>query len=390
MAQPPKKDLRILILAPQPFYQDRGTPIAVRLLATELARLGHQVDLLVFHEGTDVSIPGVTLFRTIGSPYLNNIRPGFSLKKIICDLRMYTVADTLLKAYSYDLVHAVEESVFIAMRLSKKYGIPYIYDMDSSLPMQLMEKAPFLRLFSSPLQWFEKRAAQKSSGIVAVCEELVELASRYAPKTPIVCLEDIDLQEARDGSEDLRAEFNLSSPLLLYIGNLESYQGIDLLLESLAIIKKNQQPPHLVIIGGSEGHIKEYRAAAREAGLESFIVFCGPRDFSLLGYYLAQADILVSPRTKGNNTPMKIYSYLGSGKPILATRLPTHTQVLDDTVACLRDPTPESFAEGLTKLVNDQELRKKLGENGKELAQNKYSIETYREKLAGFYQNLLN
>ena len=158
---------------------------------------------------------------------------------------MYTVADPLLQAHSYNMIHAVEESVFIAMRLSKKYGTPYIYDMDSSPPLQLMEKAPFLRLFSSVLKWFEKRAAQKSSGIVAVCQELVELANSYAPKTPTVCLEDIDLQEVRDGSEDLRSAFNLSSPLLLYIGNLERYQGIDLLLESFALIKKTQDPPHL-------------------------------------------------------------------------------------------------------------------------------------------------
>ena len=85
---------------------------------------------------------------------------------------------------------------------------------------------------------------------------------------------------------------------------------------------------------------------------------------------------------------MKIYSYLGSGKPILATRLPTHTQVLDNKVACLCDPMPDHFAEGIIKLVNDQGLCRKLGENGKNLAHEKYSIETYREKLAVFYQNL--
>lgn len=388
MTQQPQKHLRILLLAPQPFYQDRGTPIAVRLLATELARLGHQVDLLVFHEGEDVSIPGVTIFRTRPSPYLKNIPPGFSLKKIICDLRMYGVADTLLQAHSYDLVHAVEESVFIAMRLSKKHGIPYIYDMDSSLPIQLIDKAPFLRILSSPLQWFEKRAAQNSSGVVAVCQELVDLAVSYSPQTPTVCLEDIDLLEFKEGGEDLRSKYNLGSPLLLYVGNLESYQGIDLLLESLSVIKEEQEPPHLVIIGGSEDHINHYRNIAKEAGLEPFILFCGPRDFSLLGYYLAQADILVSPRTKGNNTPMKIYSYLGSGKAILATRLPTHTQVLDDTVACLREPTPESFADGIMTLINNKDVSEKLGKNGKKLARERYSIDAYRRKLADFYQDI--
>jgi len=383
-----QKAMRVLVLAPQPFYQDRGTPIAVRLLVTELARMGHSIDLLVFHEGDDITIPGVTIIRTTGSPYLKNIPPGFSLKKIVCDLRMHSVADTLLKAHSYDLIHAVEESVFIAMRLSRKHGVPYIYDMDSSLPMQLMDKAPFLRMFRTPLQWFEKRAAQNSRGIVAVCQELVDLAVSYAPETPTVCLEDIDLLEYCEGDEDLKAKYKLRSPLLLYVGNLENYQGIDLLVESFTVIRQRQEPPHLAIIGGSQAHIDHYRDRVKTSGLESYIVFCGPRDFSLLGYYLAQADILVSPRTKGNNTPMKIYSYLGSGKPVVATRLPTHTQVLNDTVASLCEPTAEGLAAGILSLVNDQTFREQLGENGKQLARERYSRDAYQNKLRGFYRNL--
>ena len=59
---------------------------------------------------------------------------------------------------------------------------------------------------------------------------------------------------------------------------------------------------------------------------------------------MAQADVLVSPRTKGANTPMKVYSYLDSGVAVLATRLPTHTQVMNDETALLAEPTPEDFS----------------------------------------------
>ena len=383
-----QNQLRILLLAPQPFYQDRGTPIAVRLLATELARLKHRVDLLVFHEGESIDIPGVTIFRTKSSPYLKDIPPGFSLKKVICDFRMYRVAELLLKKNQYDLIHAVEESVFMAMRLSKKFGVPYVYDMDSSLPVQLMDKAPFLRPFKSWLQWFEKSAAQKSVGVVAVCQDLVDITAAYAPEKTIVCLEDIDLQEYKEGDEDLRKRFNLQSPLLLYVGNLESYQGIDLLLDSFIFLAQDREPPYLAVIGGSDRHIGAYRSIVREAGLSHKIAFCGPRDFSLLGYYLAQADILVSPRIKGNNTPMKIYSYLGSGKPVLATRLPTHTQVLDDDVSCLCEPTPEGMAAGIRSLVDNPATAQSLGERGQQLVAQNYSLEAYRKKLSSFYLTL--
>ncbi len=71
----------VLILAPQPFYQERGTPIAVRLLTEELAEAGYKVDLLTYHEGLPFAYKGVTLHRTCGLPGLKGLKPGFSLKK---------------------------------------------------------------------------------------------------------------------------------------------------------------------------------------------------------------------------------------------------------------------------------------------------------------------
>ena len=55
--------MKILFLAPQPFYTERGTPIAVKLAVTALCRDGHQVDLLTYHQGQDIDIPGMRLFR---------------------------------------------------------------------------------------------------------------------------------------------------------------------------------------------------------------------------------------------------------------------------------------------------------------------------------------
>ncbi|MCP3851694.1 MAG: glycosyltransferase family 4 protein, partial [Gammaproteobacteria bacterium] len=106
----------------------------------------------------------------------------------------------------------------------------------------------------------------------------------------------------------------------------------------------------------------------------------------LLGYYLKQADILVSPRTQGNNTPMKIYSYLGSGKAVLATRLATHTQVLNDDVACLVSADAESMGAGIAALCSDASYREKLGSSGQTLAEKEYSMTAFGEKLTNFYK----
>ena len=100
---------------------------------------------------------------------------------------------------------------------------------------------------------------------------------------------------------------------------------------------------------------------------------------------LRAADVLVSPRLKGTNTPMKIYSYMDSGRAVLATRLPTHTQILDESVAMLVDPSPEHLGEGLTRLLGDAHLRQILAARAKRRVQQEFSPEAARRKLLDFY-----
>ncbi len=97
---------------------------------------------------------------------------------------------------------------------------------------------------------------------------------------------------------------------------------------------------------------------------------------------------MVSPRLTGNNTPMKIYSYLAAGRPIVATRIISHTQVLDSTCAVLVEPTVEELRQGLERLVMDEALRKNLGIAAKELCESKYSLAEYMRKVIGAYSRL--
>ncbi|WP_228854949.1 glycosyltransferase family 4 protein [Desulfomarina profundi] len=384
-------DRKILVLAPQPFFQERGTPIAVKLLVEELARLGFDVHLLVFHEGEDVAMDGVTLHRIPAIPGIKNIPPSISFKKIICDGVMFFSMVRLLKKYDFDLVHAVEESVFLVRVVSLFSGIPYVYDMDSSLVIQMVDKLSFLRPFRSLLRFFERSAVRGSNGVMAVCRELEEIARDYASEKRIARLEDISLLDENAHSAELLWErYDISGPIMLYVGNLEGYQGIDLLLESFQLARLRGCQGNLVIIGGTEETIAKYREKAQDLEIGENTVFCGMRPVSLLAHYLRQADILLSPRIQGNNTPMKLYSYLASGKVVLATRLPTHTQVLDDGFACLVEPVAESMAAAMVTLLEDKDLRERLGKKGREVAEQNHSIGSFRKKLKAFYQGVID
>jgi glycosyltransferase involved in cell wall biosynthesis len=186
----------------------------------------------------------------------------------------------------------------------------------------------------------------------------------------------------------MKTELGITDLLLMYVGNLEEYQGIDLLLNSFALALTRTQQADLAIIGGQSADVEKYLAKSRRLGISQKVHFLGPKPVQHLRHYLSEADILVSPRLKGNNTPMKLYSYLHSGKPVLATNLPTHTQLIDKDVALLAEPHKEPFSCAMLRLIADEPLRAQLGAAGKKLIEEKFTYRVFREKLNGLFHSL--
>lgn len=382
---------RILFLAPQPFYQERGTPIAIDLALQALEEEGYDIDLVTYPEGEGRNYRRVYHHRVPKVPGVVGVPPGFSWKKIVYSFLMVFTALRLALTRRYIVVHAVEESCFIALLLKVICRIPYVYDMDSSIAQQLVEKKPKLRALAGFFSRCEGFAVRHATAVVAVCPALVALAREYGARQ-VLLLQDISLLDRSAPGEaitDLRTELGSEAPLILYVGNLEHYQGVDLLLDGFSLARRWGVSANMAVIGGRSEDVERYRARAEELGVADQARFFGPRPVADLGAYLAQADILASPRSHGNNTPMKIYTYLDAGKALLATRIASHTQALDDDVACLVEPTPEGMAEGIARLAGSAEWRRQLGEAGRRRATERHSWPVYRQALTGFYRNVV-
>ncbi len=369
--------MNVLYLSPQPFYIERGSPIAIKLMLGVWDQRGDKIDVITYHEGRDIAYEHVDLYRIPRVPFLRQIPPGFSAKKLACDFLMIGTIIRRLASRRYDVVHAVEEGVFFALLIKLFLRVPYVYDMDSSLADQLIEKHSSLRALQRLLRWCEGVAVRHATAVVPVCDALAERAELHGAQR-ITVLYDVPMRdEDSHSAEDLRSLVGGDGVLALYVGNLEAYQGIDLLIESVALLGPDEGPDQLVLIGGESDHVAAYRRKADRLGLSSRVHFLGPRPVQDIYGYLEQADILVSPRTKGYNTPMKIYSYLASGRPVVATRLWTHTQVLDDQTSVLPEPEPSAFADALRRLADDATLRQRLGEAGRKLIDSRYSYSVY-------------
>ena len=382
--------MKILVLAPHPFYQARGTPIAVKTVLEFLGDRGHQVDLLTYHEGTDVDLPNVRIFRIPQVFGVRNIRPGFSAKKLLCDVVMLGSCLRMMRRTRYDLVHAVEEAAFIATAMKSVTGVPYVYDMDSSLAEQMVDAFPRLERVYPLMRRVEGFAIRRSAGVLTVCAALEAVARSHARGAPVGRVEDTTLLPAQgaDNGGSLLPQETVGSPVAMYVGNLEHYQGIDLLLEGFQHTVARVPDAKLVIVGGREDDIIHYRARAGELGIRPAVHFLGPRPVSVLAELLGAADVLVSPRLKGLNTPMKIYSYLDSGTAVLATRLRTHTQVLDERTAFLVDPEPVSLGDGLATLLEDRPLRERRAGEAQPNVQREFTPEAARRKLDAFYSSV--
>jgi glycosyltransferase involved in cell wall biosynthesis len=381
------RGVRILLLAPQPFFQARGTPIAVKTVMEFLSARGHVVDTLTYHEGSDVVIPNCRVHRIPRVPGVHNIRPGFSLKKILCDIVMFGSCARMMRRTRYDLVHAVEESAFIAVVMKTFTGVPYVYDMDSSLAEQMIDSFPRLELVAPILRRLEAIAVRRSAGVLTVCRALEDVAHGHGPDTPIGRVEDTTLLvpgPGTNGRTHLPAE-TVGAPVAMYVGNLEHYQGIDLLLEGFRHTLDQMHEARLVIVGGRVEDITRYGELAAALGIRQAVHFLGPKPVSALGDLLREADVLVSPRLRGLNTPMKIYSYLDSGTAVLATRLRTHTQIMDDRTAYLVDPEPLALGTGLATLLKDDSLREGLAARAKDHVQREFTPEAARRKMESFY-----
>jgi glycosyltransferase involved in cell wall biosynthesis len=375
------------MIAPEPFFEPRGTPFSEYHRIRALTELGHSVDLVTYPFGQDVEMRGLRIFRSPRPPFVRGVKVGPSLAKIPLDGLLTLTAIKRALTGQYDAIHSHEEGGLIGVLLAAALRVPHLYDMHSSLPQQLANFAfsrsnIVRRVFVS----VERLMIRWSRVVVVICPALADTVLEVEPGAKPILIENApgsaEDQPSAEQAATVRRNLGLdpSTPVVLYTGTFEAYQGLDLLFDAMACVKAARPDARLVLAGGKPDQIARARTMAREARIEDVTLFIGERPAAEIPACLAAADALVSPRSRGTNTPLKIYQYLRSGKPIVATRLLTHTQVLDDSTAILTSVTPREFGEGIVSAISDRTRADAIGRNAQQLAATKYSYEAYLER----------
>jgi len=383
---------RVLLVTPQPFYEDRGTPIAVRFVARALSEIGFHVDLLAFPLGEAVEIPNVAIHRCANPLGLDRVPVGFSWKKVVLDATLAQAFRARLRAQRYDVVHAVEEAAYMASRLCPARGVPFIYDMASSIPAELRRKA---LLGAAPVQRALKgveRSVLRRASHVVCSMGLGDHVRREAAGVPYSEWRFPFVEPSGDAHAvaQLRRSLDIAADdwVLVYTGNFASYQGVDILFEAFAQALRSDARLLLLCVGATDDR-RAVAASMQDPAVAQRVRIVQRRPSHEVPLYLALADCLVSPRRATDNVPLKIFDYMGSGKPIIATRGRAHEPPLTPERAMLCDGTAEALAAGILAAASDPDRMQALARNSHDYAQRHFGWKPFVEFIRTTYLRVL-
>jgi glycosyltransferase involved in cell wall biosynthesis len=169
--------------------------------------------------------------------------------------------------------------------------------------------------------------------------------------------------------------------LIVYAGTLESYQGIDVLIRGFKFVIEAEPNAFLLIVGGTPEQVHIYSDLANECGIQQACLFTGRVVPALAKFYADHAEVQISSRVSGTNTPLKIYEQLSRGIPIVATNIYSHTQVLSEEVAFLVEPEPRDMARGIVTALQSKAESQRRAINAQQLYETQYSRRVYKEKM---------
>lgn len=366
---------RVLLVAPQPFYDDRGTPIAIKHVLKALLELGYHVDVLTYPMGENLKYERVRYFRSSNPLRIRSVPIGFSWRKVVLDIGLNRALKQRLEVEDYVCIHAVEEAAFFALHAARKKKIPVIYDMQSSMAEQMAAKAllrnPLCRrLLYACEQWLIQNANQTmcSAGLAGPVR-------RQMPDARIQEWNYPGLSGTVSPNEvsELRQELNIhkEATVVLYTGNFAEYQGVDLLVDAMAKVYPQNPDTVLVLVGYEKGKNAEL-VKRLETKIPKYGYRLIPRQpKSRIGVFMELADIVVSPRAYGHNLPLKVLEYLGAGCVIVATDIEAHRCILNKDLAVLTEASADGLAGGIAELIKDPDRHAALRKAAREYAHQK-------------------
>jgi len=353
----PSPQSRILMIAPTPYFADRGCHVRIYEEARALIAQGCDVRIVTYHIGRDM--PGIPTERIPNVPWYQRLTAGPSWQKPLLDILLLFKAFSVARGFRPHLIHAhLHEGAFVAMLLKPLLCIPLVMDFQGSLTTECRDHGFFRRgTLLEKLFCFIESVINKSADAIITSStaghrSLTDEWDVPAEKVTAV-IDGVDTQQfypyPRQQARH-RLGIAVDVPVVVFLGVLNAYQGLDLLLEAIAILKQQGNKATFLIMGYPEDI---YREKAHHMGIDDSVIFTGRVDYAEAALLLSAGVLAVSPKLSLSEANGKLFNYLACGLPSVVFDTPVNREILGESGIYAEYGSAASLAEKISELLTD-------------------------------------
>ena len=369
---------RIAMVGACPFPTSQGSQVLIRQLSESLAARGHKVHIVAYHLGeTKPHSENYLIHRIPSVPGYNKISSGPAWGKIILDFLLIWVLLKVVYQEKIEVIHAHNyEALFVGWIVRMLTGRPLVYHshnvMASELPTYFRHPL-FANLAKRLARLLDRNLLKKADTCIALSSEAVDYfhlngvdEERISLIPPGIDFEPIP----RTSKSDIRTAYQLSStPLAIYTGNLDQYQRLGFLLRSFELVRRSLPQAQLVI--ASHSPASQFARLVQRVGDVQGVRFIHTRDFGETRHLLSVADVAICPRIACYGFPIKLLNYMAAGKAIVVAQGSAKgiNNLENGLIVADRE---EEMARGVIRLLGDEGLAHKLGEEARKTVQGRF------------------
>lgn len=387
---------RVAIVAACPFPTLQGSQLLIRRLAQGLRARGHDPIVVTYAEGLEEALAEFPVRRIPRVPGLRALGSGPRPAKLVLDAALLLRLLHVLRRESIEVMHAHNyEAALIGLVARRLSGVPLIYHSHNALAEELptyFRGRTARRLAGIVGAIADREVPRRADHCIAICRELVGfLRARGVGPQAIEMIapggspEEFPACSVAEAAT-IRARFGFGErPVLLYTGNLDGYQNLELLLASIGLVRQTVSDALLVLAT----HATPRNLPAHLRRLPPGVRLVTAGDFATVRDLIQVADLALCPRREWSGFPMKLLNYMAAAKAVVvsagsakAVRHGVNGIIVDADGA-------DAFAAAVLDLLRDPGRRRQLGAAARRTVEDEYGWERVVDQVETTYRTVL-
>ena len=365
--------MKVLIIAPTPYFSDRGCHVRIYEEAAALKRLGHEVLICTYHLGRNFG--SFNIWRTPQIPWYKKTAAGASWHKFYLDLFLLELSAKAVLEFKPDIIHAhLHEGAFIALLLRSIFKKPVLFDYQGSLSSESVDhhfvgpKNPLLKL----AKFVEHKVDSGADFLITSAPRDLKVSHKET------VFDGVDILSFKPDSSKHRPQ------TLVYLGLLGQYQGTDLLLEAFSEVLMEFPTARLLIRGFPK--IDSYQEKAKALGISENTEIAGAVDYVKAAEFLNTGAVAVAPKISTTEANQKILAYMACGLPVVAFDTRINRQMLGQPDFLAEESTAFSLAKKLKFMLSlSAEQLAEIGRGNRKRVAELYSWDRVGAKITLIY-----